>query len=204
VSGALELQVGALLGRVHRIRDERIGELRAAAAVQRQALAVDARREARRLLHAASRDKRERVRERCQQALAELDARRRRRDFGLERELIDAALAAMPAALERRWHDAPGRRAWCANAVAVAAARLVARDWQVALAAGTSAEECAALAATAATHGARIEFGPSAQRAGLTVGAGSSVVDATIAGLLGDRAGIASRLLALWLGGGVR
>jgi hypothetical protein len=204
VSGALELQVAALLGRVHRVRDERIAELRASAAAQRQALARETRREARRLLHAATRDKRERVRERCRQALAELDARRRRHDFDRERELIDAALAALPAALERRWHDEPGRRAWCANAVAVAAARLVARDWQVALADGPSAEERAALAATAAEHGARIEFAPSAQRAGLAIGAGSSVVDATIAGLLGDRAGIASRLLALGLGGGAQ
>jgi hypothetical protein len=204
VTGALDLQVAALTSRVQRARDEHVGELRAAGGAQVQALADAARRETRRLLRAATRDKRERVRERCRQALAELDAERRRREFDAERQLIDAALAALPEALERRWHDPAARRAWCAAAVEVAAVRLVARDWRVALAGGPGAAERAELAAAVAARGARAEFAASAERAGLAISSGSSVVDVTVAGLLTDRAAIASRLLALWLDGGAR
>jgi hypothetical protein len=201
VTGALDLQVAALVSRVHRVRDARVGELRAAAEAQVEALEEGARREARRLVRAASRAKRERVRERCRQALAELDAQRRRRDFDVERGVIDAALAAMPEALERRWRDATARRAWCTNAVAIAAARLVARDWRIALAGDASADERAALAAAATAHGVRAAFVASPERAGLTITAGSSAVDATVAGLLADQEAIAARLLAVWLGG---
>jgi hypothetical protein len=201
MSGALELQVEALVGRVHRVRDERIGELRAANADQLATLASGARAEARRLLRAAAHDKRERVRERAREALAEVEAQRRRSGFGVERRLIDEALAALPAALERRWRDAALRRAWWLGAVRVAAARLVARDWQVAIAGPLDEPERAALAAAAATCGARVAFTASAARAGLAISAGASVVDATPAGLLADRSAIAARLLALLLPG---
>jgi hypothetical protein len=201
VTGAVELQVAALLARVHRVRDERIGELRAVGAGQVEALRADAHREARRLLRAATRDKRERVRERCRQALAELDAARRRRAFDAERRLIDTALALLPGALERRWADPTARRAWCAQALRLAAARLVERDWRIALATDASADERAALKAAAAAAGARAEFAPRAPRAGLAVSAGPSLVDATVPALLADRAAIAARLLALLLPG---
>jgi hypothetical protein len=200
VNGALELQVAALLGRVHVVRDERIGELRAASASQVEAIEAGARREARRLLRAASRAKRERVRERCREALAELDAEHRRREFEVDREVIDAALAALPEALERRWCDAAARRAWWANAIAVAAVRLVARDWHITLAGEPGEEERAALLAAVGAHGARAEIATGAARAGLTIAAGPSTVDATVTGLLADRDAIGAQLLAVWLG----
>ena len=202
MTGALELQVAALVSRVHRVRDERVGELRATAATQLEAVEVTARREARRLLHAASGTKRARVRERCREALAGVDAERRRREFEVDRGVVEEALAALPEALERRWRDAAARRAWCAAALAIAAARLVARDWRIALAAGADDAERAQLLAAAAAHGARAEVVAGAARAGLTITAGPSAVDATVAGLLADRDEIAARLLAVWLGGG--
>lgn len=204
MNGALELQVASLLGRVHRVSDERIGELRANREAQVETIERDARREARRLLRAASHAKRERVRERCREALAELDAERRRRDFEVDRGVIGAALAALPEALERRWRDADARRAWCAQAGTIAAARLVARDWRIALGAGVSEPERNALAAAAAAHGARAECVTGAGGVGLSIAAGPSVVDATVAGLLADGEAIAARLLAVWLGGGAR
>jgi len=202
VNGALERQVGALLSRVHRVRDERLGELRAGATAQAGALADAARREGRRLLRAASRAKRERVRARCDEALAELDQSRRRRDFEVDQGVIATALAALPGALERRWREPAARREWCAAAVAIAAARLVARDWRITLADGADADERAALAAAAAARGARAEVVAGPARAGLAISAGGSRVDATVEGLLADRTAIAARLLALWLGGG--
>jgi hypothetical protein len=201
VSLTLDRQVQALLSRVHRVRDECIGELRAGGTADREAIEQGARREAHRLLRKATRAQRERIGERSRQALAEFDAQRRRRDFAQDGQLIEAALAALPAALERRWLDPPARRAWCGAALAVAAARLVARDWRIAIAAGGDAAEQAAVAAAAAAHGARAEFVPCAARAGLAISAGSSAVDATIAGLLTDRSAIAARLLAGWLAG---
>ena len=204
MSGALELQVAALLRRVHRVRDERVGELRAASVAQLETIADGARREGRRLLHAATRAKRERVRERCRQALADLDRERRRRDFDVDRGVIVAALAALPEALERRWREAAARQAWCAEALTIAAARLVARDWRIALAGDVGEAECAAVAAAATAHGARAVVTAGGGGAGLTIGAGASLVDATVAGLLADREAIAARLLAVWLDGGAR
>lgn len=201
MNGALDLQVAALLSRVHRVRDERVGELRAASASQLGSVADGARAEARRLLRAASRAKRERIRERCREALAELDAERRRHDFEVDRGVIDAALAALPEALERRWRDAAARRSWCANAMAIAAARLVERDWRIAVAGEPGEAERTALVADAAAHGARAEVAAGAARAGLKIAAGPSVVDATVDGLIADREAIAARLLAVWLGG---
>jgi hypothetical protein len=201
VSGALDLQVAALTARVHRVRDERLGELRAALADQVATLASGARAEARRLLRAAARDKRARVRERGREALAEVDAQRRRHEFDVERRLIEEALAALPDALERRWRDAPARRAWWQNAVRIAAARLVARDWRIEFAGVLDAAERTALAAAVAACGARAELASSAERAGLRISAGASVVDATSRGLLADRPAIAARLLAQLLPG---
>ncbi len=201
MTGAVDLQLEALIGRVHRDRDERIGELRAQVADQLGTLASGARAEARRLLRAATRDKRERVRERGREALAQVDAQRRRRDFDVERRLIDEALAALPDALERRWRDATTRRAWWQSALQVAAARLVARDWRVEFAGALGEAERAALAAAVTACGARAEFVAGAGRAGLAISAGASVVDATPKGLLADRPAIAARLLALLLQG---
>lgn len=201
MSLALDRQVQALLARVHRVRDERIGELRATGAAQREAIERGARREAHRLLRAAARAKRERIGERCRQALAEFNAQRRRQEFEQDGVLIEAALAALPTALACRWRDPPARRAWCDAALALAAARLVARDWRIAIAAGLDAAEQAAVAAAAAQHGARAEVVPSSAGAGLSISAGSSLVDATAAGLLADRPAIAARVLACWLAG---
>jgi len=201
MTGVIELQVAALLRRVHHQRDERIGELRAAGAAQVEEARAAGRREARRLLHAAVRAKQERVRERCRAALAELDASRRKHDFEADARLIDAALAALPAALEARWRDPAARRSWCEHAIGVAAARLVARDWTIALVGDLSAAERAALEAAVAATGARATYTTSGARAGLAISAGPSRVDATIDGLVADRDAIAARLLALAAGG---
>lgn len=201
MTGVLELQVTALLRRVLHVRDERVGELRAAGAAQVEEARVAGRREARRLLHAAMRAKRERVRERCRGALAELDASRRKHGFDADTQLIASALAALPAALEARWRDPAARRSWCERAVGVAAARLVARDWTIALAGEVGADERAALDAAVASAGAHASYAPSTARAGLVVSAGSSRVDATVPGLVGDAEAIAAQLLALAAGG---
>ena len=201
MSGVLELQVSALLRRVNHVRDERIGELRALGSAQLEEARRAGRREARRLLHAAVRAKQERVRERCRAALAELDASRRRHDFAADAQLIEAALAALPAALEARWRDPAARLSWCERAIELAAARLVARDWTIAFAGEPGVAERAALDARVASAGARATFVPGAARAGLVISAAASRVDATVDGLTGDREAIAARLLALAPGG---
>ena len=201
MTGAVELQVAALLERVHRVRDETIGTLRAEGARSAEAVLAAARRDARRLVRTAAREKRERVRDRCRRALADVDASQRRSEFEAERRAVEAALALLPGALERRWRDPDARRRWCLNAVQLAAARLVARDWTIAFAGEPGVAERAALDARVASAGARATFVPGAARAGLVISAAASRVDATVDGLTGDREAIAARLLALAPGG---
>ena len=200
MSGVLELQVAALLRRVNHVRDERIGELRAAGSAQAEDARRAGRREARRLLHAAVRAKQERVRERCRAALAELDASRRRHDFEADTRLVETALAALPAALEARWRDPAARRNWCEQAIRLAAARLVGRDWTIALAGEPATAERSVLEAEVAAAGARATWVAGTARAGLAISSGSSRVDATIDGLCVGREAIAARLLALAAG----
>jgi hypothetical protein len=154
-----------------------------------------ARSEAHARVRQAAREKRERVAERCRKATAEAETRDRTSSFALDREFVARAVAALPGALALRWNDPAARGAWCAAAARLAAARLVSREWRVELDTGAGAAERAAIETCAAAAGARLAWASSSVP-GLRIVAGGVAVDATVDGLLTDRAVVESLLLA--------
>ncbi|HXQ63361.1 MAG TPA: hypothetical protein VN787_00790 [Steroidobacteraceae bacterium] len=190
------LQLATLRERVERACEALSAEAREAAALDVGGLLGVARRESRRKVGAAARAKRERVRERCRQALADLEAARRRSDFDSAGRWIAAARAQLPMALARRWLNPAGRSRWCDTAIAISARRLVGRDWQIEVAPGLDPRELAALGEAAARAGARAQVIVAAQDAGLRISAGETTVDATPVGLLADSAAVDAALLA--------
>ena len=196
MSGALELQVAALLVHLQRERDTSLQDLRQSTAHEVSVIAGAARQDARRRMRAAVAEKRERVAERCRQALAELDAARRRAGFEADRRAVEEALAELPRVLEARWQDPGTRRSWWVGALRVATLRLVGRDWHIQCGPGPPDPERAEITAAARSLGATVERLAPAAAAGIRIIAGVSVVDATVPGLLADRAAVAARFLA--------
>jgi hypothetical protein len=164
-----------------------------AATLRRQAHA-QARQRVREALDAA--------RERRDAALAAAEARRQTRERLARQHRDSAALAAawqaLPLELQRRWRDPAARAAWLAHALGRAARELGGeRDqWVVRHADGVAAAELAP-----ATGGSPTIMADPALRAGLRIARGGNVLDASLDGLLGDRAAVSAALLQR-LGGG--
>jgi len=196
VTERVALQLATLRERVERSCEALSAEAREAAALEVGGLMHVARSEARRRVGAAARAKRDRVRERCRQALADLDAAHRRSDFDHARRWLAEAREQLPAALARRWQDPAGRRSWWQAAVGIAARRLVDRNWQIEVGPGLDPQELAELGEAAARGGARAQVLVTGQNAGLMVRAGQTLVDATPRGLLADSAAVEAALLA--------
>ena len=162
---------------------------------------VDRVLNARAVVRAAARAKRERVAERCRQARAASETRDRSSSFAKDGELTRRARLALPSAIERRWRDPATRREWCRAALAVASRRLVGRDWTSAVAMEVSTAERDELVATAAGLGASLTWSAEAPPAlGLRIVAGGACVDATLDGLLADAAAVEARVLAVLRG----
>jgi hypothetical protein len=196
-TGVLDLQQQALLERVRATAAETVAAVEWDTDAQVETLRRDARSEAHAQVRAAARAKRERVAASCRRAMAEAETRDRTRAFEREHDLATRALSALPAALADRWHDPAARLAWCRAAAAVAARRLVARDWSVALAPGAADADREAITQAAVACGAAVCFAPATDvPAGLRLAAGAVTVDATPDGLLADRATVESLVLA--------
>jgi hypothetical protein len=154
-----------------------------------------ARAEAHARIRAAARAKRERVAERCRKAAAEAETRDRTSEFAIARQFVARALETLPAALGERWRDPEARVRWCTAAIQLASRRLVARNWRIEVDAQLDPAERDVLATCVAAAGARVAW-VDADGVGLRIDGGGVTVDATVPGLLADRAGVESLLLA--------
>ena len=197
----LAAQLQALLEHLERDRDRRCSVESASARERARAIVRSAFGEARKRMREAVRYERARLEEGLVLRRAEFEAARRREEHAALQLLVKRACDALPALLQQRWHDGAARREWCEGALAAAALRLRGTDWTIEIAPGTSEEERRGLLAHAATLRAgshrlseRSELG-----AGLNVRAAGALLDATVAGLLDDRAAIGSRFLHEWL-----
>lgn len=100
------------------------------------------------------------------------------------------------AALAARWRDTEGRGAWVRAALGHARAILPAGAWRIAGPPQWSEDEREAATAALATHGIQATAAADATiEAGLRIVSGKVEVDATLAGLLADRAAVEGRLL---------
>ncbi|HSC06486.1 MAG TPA: hypothetical protein VLD59_06650 [Steroidobacteraceae bacterium] len=194
-------QLQALLEHLERDRDRRCSAESASARERARAIVRSAFGEARKRMREAVRYERSRLEESLVLRRAEFEAARRREEHAAFQLLVRRACDALPALLERRWSDGAVRREWCEGALAAAALRLRGTDWTIEIAPGAGEEERSALLARAAAlrAGSHTLSERSELVAGLNVHAAGATLDATVAGLLDDRAAIGSRFLHEWL-----
>ncbi len=198
MSTLLDMQVYALLERLHAEQHTACEGIIADARSAAQDLVAAARERARARVKAAVLEKRRRVEEHCRRVRTDLDAADRAAGFATRRAWLRDALEQLPQALQQRWQDGGHRQRWCAMVLDEAAAALDHARWEVAVAAGMPEAERKALA----EHAARL-CGDAVQvseestlSAGLVVRAQRSTCDGSVAGLMADRAWIESALLA--------
>ncbi|HVN46816.1 MAG TPA: hypothetical protein VMT66_16425 [Steroidobacteraceae bacterium] len=196
-ASVLEGQVQGLLELVERRREQRTGEICAQRDAQVREILRTAKAEARESLHQAVARERARMSQGVRQAeaRAELETRQRaqRETLTLLRQMWDRAAAA----LESRWSAGRQRSAWLTAAVCEAGRLFPERSWSIEHAAGLGHEEQSRAEAQALDAGAReISWQLAPQlRAGLRVRTSGACLDASVAGLLAQRADIEARFL---------
>lgn len=186
------LQAEALVAEIERQRDAQLAALREAADTDARALTAQAHDKARRERRRAAATLRDDARHQLRQLQAGLEVDARRAASDQARQALSRALPRLAPALAARWQDAAARQAWCAAAVAVAAARLQPGARTLRHPADLPADVLAWLASALQ---ARTEADP-ALDAGLHVGADGAWVDATPVALLADADRVAALLRA--------
>jgi hypothetical protein len=218
----LEQRTAALLALVDTYRAKRCAELLDPAREQARALLRIARAEGRQRVRATIAEARQRLAGEVGAAQARLATERRLDEQRQAVRLLQQAWAALREELRRRWRDDAARRRWLdahlARALrALPAAHLAAAGacaspaaeagpvaggaapWQVEFPADWAPDERQAFAARLAAAGVSVAAWCPREDidGGVRVRAGNNVVDATIDGLLADRAAIEGRLLDL-------
>lgn len=195
----LDQRTTALLALVEDFRARRCAELLEPARAQARGLLRDARSEGRRRVHTTIGEARQRLASEVGAAQARLATERRLAEQRRAMLVLQQAWSALREALRARWRAPDARRQWLDAHLARALRVLPRERWQVEFGAGWTDGQREALAARIAAAGvpgaswqAREEID-----GGVRIRAGSNVVDATIDGLLADRAALEGRLLDL-------
>jgi hypothetical protein len=193
----LERKTQALIDLVQGATASRRDELIGAAKSRAKALFREAHAEARRKMQRAFEDERRRARERLAAAQATLETRRR---LALQRRnaaLLDVGWQMLPDALVERWQHEGMRARWIARALAAARQALPKHGWRIVYPPEWSDAERDALVETIVREtGLAPELHPDpALRAGIAIVTDGTTIDATLAGLLADRADIGASLL---------
>ncbi|HXZ59432.1 MAG TPA: hypothetical protein VEG26_04565 [Steroidobacteraceae bacterium] len=202
----LEAQVGAMLQRVRDGQERRLRELRAAAAAQSQEILRGARAEARGNLHQAVVRERMRMAQGLRQAEARAELESRQRAQVETLTLLRSMWAHIGAELEGRWSDGGQRGAWIAATVQQARRLFAGQEWRIEHARGVSSEQQRAAQAEGHADGARrVEWvAEPSLRAGLRIRTPGACLDATVEGLLAERAEIEAAFLSEYLAVGGR
>ncbi|MBI2305862.1 MAG: hypothetical protein HYU78_01035 [Rhodocyclales bacterium] len=199
---ATALALTRLLAAIAADRDARCRAILDPADAESRALLASALAATRRRLRQALAGERERLRAERAAACARRDAARRERGQRLAQLAVEAGLARLVPALQRRWADAATRRRWVDEVFRLARERLPPAGWCVRHPADLPAAEAqswqreltaAGIAGVCCEAAAGIE-------AGVEIRVGNACLDATAAGLAADRATVAGRLLQLWGG----
>jgi len=195
----LEQRTAALLALVEEFRSRRCAELLDPARSQARALLRNARVEGRQRVHTTIGEARQRLAGEVGAAQARLATERRLVEQRQAVLVLQQAWAALRGALRARWRDGDARRLWLDAHLARALRVLPRERWQVEFAADWPPAERESFAARIAAAGVTDASWQSHGDidGGLRIRAGSNVVDATIDGLLADRAALEGRLLDL-------
>jgi hypothetical protein len=195
----LEQRTAALLALVEEYRARRCAELLDPARSQARSLLRNARAEGRQRVHTTIAEARQRLAGEVGAAQARLATERRLAEQRQAVLLLQQAWSALREGLRGRWRNAEARRQWLDAHLARALRVLPPARWQVEYAAGWAQAERESFAARIAAAGVT-EVSWRAREdidGGVRIRAGNNVVDATIEGLLADRAAIEGRLLDL-------
>jgi len=193
----VQSQMQAMLTLLEDDRRRQCEALIADAEARAKAVVEEARREARVRVRAVFAAERQRLDEQIKAAAARLRTEHRLNDQERLAHLLKLGWQLLPAALLERWQDPGRRRKWVEQAFDVAHRMLPHEMWSVRVAPGwPSAEREQALLAMAN----RLGYTPGCSeapelQAGLLISAGGNRLDATLGGLLADRAAIEARLL---------
>ncbi|MCL4801621.1 MAG: hypothetical protein KJ025_18660 [Burkholderiales bacterium] len=189
----------ALLAVVEASRRKQVDAILGEADERARAILREAHERARRAVRTAFLEARVRTEERMVTLQARVATARRLHDQQRAAEILAAEWDSLPAALAQRWRDPAARRRWAEHAARGALGRLPREGWRIAHPADWPEEERAALAAAlAADLASPPAFVADASiKAGVRIGGGHNVVDATLDGLLADRDAIGAQLLSL-------
>lgn len=191
-------QSDALLREIRRQTREESRAVAAAAEQEARAILAQAHADARRRMHEAVVALRREARRRTVRAEAQAETEARRHMHRRADEAIGAAWPLLEQALTVRWRDTSGRRSWIEAVARTAAERLRPGPWTIEHPSDWSAEERDAFRRIVAdVADPELTFtADAALAAGLRIHAGHAVLDATVPGLLADRAAVAAELLA--------
>lgn len=197
---ATALALARLLAVIAADRDARCRAILDPADTESQALLTSALAATRRRLRLALADERERLRAERAAACARRDAALRGREQRLAQLAVDAGLARLAPALQRRWAEAATRWRWVAEVFRLARERLPPAGWCIRHPADLPAAEALAWQRELAAAGiADVRCEAAAEiAAGVEIRVGNASLDATAIGLAVDRATVAGRLLQLW------
>ncbi|MFN7779283.1 MAG: hypothetical protein ACK5RK_10460 [Betaproteobacteria bacterium] len=196
----LEHRTQALLALVDAFRERRCAEILAPARAQAQEMVATALADGRRRVRATIAEARARMAADVGAAQARLATERRLAQQQHALALLAQGWQVLRIELHAHWQGAAARRGWTASATQRALAALPhGVPWQIACAPDWPAAERAEFAQTLAARGIAIEAMAEdpAIACGLRLRAGANVLDATVDGLLADRAGLQGRLLQL-------
>jgi hypothetical protein len=190
-------RTAALLELVERYRSARSAEILQPAREQARALLRSARTESRRRVRTAIAEARQRLAAEVGAAQARLATERRLTEQQRAVRLLQQAWTALDEALRKRWRDPQARHLWCEAHLARALQALPHDRWCIECASDWPADERRAFAQRLREAGiAEVAWQPRDDVAGgLRIRAGNNLVDATIGGLLADRAALEGRLL---------
>jgi len=187
-----------MLQRLSEYRRRRSSEIRSSAENQTRDIVRGARTEARRNLHEAIARERARLAQGLRQAEARAELESRQRAQQETHTLLRHMWEHIAAALEARWHNESERGAWISAAMEEAGFLLAGRHWRIEHASELSAEERRRGDEQARAQGATdVEWQLVGQlRGGLRIRSPGACLDATIEGLLAERADVEAAFLS--------
>lgn len=188
----------ALLALVQAQREQRCAELLGPAQAQARALVKAALADARRRVCTALAAERSRARETVAAAAARLATEQRLHRQREASRLLASATRLLREAMQARWDDAGARRQWIDSQLGRLAFTQGGR-WQLEGPPGWAEDEVQRLCEALRRRGAaEVQYGTAPEvRAGFRVIVGHNRLDATLDGVLADRAAIEGQLLNL-------
>ena len=193
----VESQMQALLMLLEEDRRRQCDALIADAQARAKSVLQQVQRDARARMRAAFAAERQRLDEQIKAAAARLQTEHRLSEQERLAQLLRLGWQMLPEALLERWQDPGGRRKWVAEVIDIAHRLLPHEMWTLSVAPGWPAEERDQALQSVAR---RLGYTPGCSevpetQAGLLIIAAGNRLDATLGGLLADRAAVEARLL---------